>query len=60
MAQQLQDTYFRRFFVPIVLSILVLAIVAVILSTTPGTPYSNTLANVMRGGSGSMMALFRK
>jgi hypothetical protein len=32
----------------------------VILSTTPGTPYSNTLANVMRGGSGSMMALFRK
>ena len=34
---KIQDTYFRRVFVPVVLAILVLAGIAVILYATPGS-----------------------
>ena len=46
MSQKIQDTYFRRVFVPVVLAILVLAGIAVILYATPGSAE-------MSGGGGS-------
>lgn len=45
---KIQDTYFRRVFVPIILAILVLAGIAVILYATPG-------ANEMVGGGGGFV-----
>lgn len=42
---KIQDTYFRRVFVPIILAILVLAGIAVILYTTPGSNIENIGVN---------------
>jgi hypothetical protein len=35
---QINDAYFRRLFIPIVITLLLLCGIAVILSTPPGTP----------------------
>ena len=35
---ELKDTYFRRFFVPLIITLLVLCGVAVLLATPPGAP----------------------
>ncbi len=35
---KINDTYFRRFLVPVIITILVLCGIAVIIATPPGTP----------------------
>jgi hypothetical protein len=35
---EIKDSYFRRLFIPIVITILVLCGIAVIIATPPGTP----------------------
>jgi hypothetical protein len=48
MGSEVKDVYFRRFLVPIIISILVFALIAVILTTPPGTPVEwNTFSSVM-------------
>jgi hypothetical protein len=52
---EIQDTYFRRFFVPIVVSILILCGVAAVVAVPPGTnvdwPTSSTaLGAIKKGG----------
>jgi len=37
MDPEIKDVYFRRFFVPIVVSILIFALIAVLIATPPGT-----------------------
>jgi hypothetical protein len=46
----IDDTYFRRFFVPIVISLLVIAGVFVIIAAPPGTPVNWAVNNNMIGG----------
>ena len=51
----IDDTYFRRFFVPLVISILVIAGVFVIIAAQPGTAVdwnktSSVFGNNMNGG----------
>jgi hypothetical protein len=53
--RQVDDTYFRRLFVPLVISLLVIAGIFVIIAAKPGTAveWSKTqtvLENVMNGG----------
>lgn len=52
----IDDTYFRRFFVPIVISILVIAGVFVIVTATPGTAVewntTNSIFGNNTGGNG--------
>lgn len=50
--KQIDDTYFRRFFVPLVISILIIAGIFVIIAATPGTPavLENELNNMFGGG----------
>jgi hypothetical protein len=38
MEPEIKDTYFRKFIVPIVISVVVLVGIAVIITTPPGTP----------------------
>lgn len=38
MEKEIKDVYFRRFFVPFIISILLLCAIAVIILTPPGTP----------------------
>jgi hypothetical protein len=38
MEHEINDTYFRRFLIPIVASILIMCGIAVIIATPPGTP----------------------
>lgn len=52
----IDDTYFRRFFVPIVISLLVIAGIFVIIAATPGTPV-NWVAN-NNNMTGGMRRLF--
>jgi hypothetical protein len=49
---ELEDTYFRRFFVPIVVSILILCGAVAIIVTTPGIPvvWPTGSSASMRGG----------
>lgn len=50
MGSEVKDVYFRRFLIPIIISILVFALIAVILTTPPGTPVEwNTFSSVMGG-----------
>jgi hypothetical protein len=51
MAKEINDTYFRRFLVPIVISVLVLCAAAVIISTPPGTPLAWNTANTAMGNA---------
>ena len=53
--RQVDDTYFRRLFVPLVISLLVIAGVFVIIAAKPGTAVewsktSTVLENAMNGG----------
>jgi hypothetical protein len=56
--KNIDDTYFRRFFVPIVISLLVIAGIFVIIAAPPGTPVNwkstnsvfENAANNMVGG----------
>lgn len=57
---EIEDTYFRRFFVPIVVSILILCGVAAVIVVPPGTPvqwdtYSTALGNAKQGGFLSLL-----
>ena len=54
---KIQDTYFRRVFVPIILAILVLAGIAVILYTTPGSNSENIGGNFQNMVGGFRRAL---
>jgi len=48
---EIKDVYFRRFMIPIVVTILILCGVAVIIATPPGTPVKwNTFETVMPKG----------
>ena len=38
MGAEIKDVYFRRFLIPIVVTLLILCGIAVILATPPGTP----------------------
>ena len=53
--QNIDDTYFRRFFVPLIISILVIAGIFVIIAAQPGTVVdwnktSSVFGNNMNGG----------
>lgn len=59
----IDDTYFRRFFVPIVISILVIAGVFVIIAVPPGTAVnwksaSSALENAANNMTGGMRRMF--
>ena len=48
---EIKDVYFRRFMIPIVVTILILCGVAVIIATPPGTPVKwNTFDSVLPKG----------
>lgn len=58
----IDDTYFRRFFVPLVISFLVIAGVFVIVTATPGTPVdwkgsSSIFGNAVNNMNGGMRRL---
>jgi hypothetical protein len=47
---EVKDVYFRRFLVPIIISLLVFCLVAVIITTPPGTQVQwNTFSSAMGG-----------
>jgi hypothetical protein len=53
--KEIDDTYFRRFFVPLVISVLVIAGIFVIIAAQPGTAVewnkaSSVFGNNMNGG----------
>jgi hypothetical protein len=53
--KEIDDTYFRRFFVPLVISILVIVGIFVIIAAQPGTALewnttSSIFGNTMNGG----------
>lgn len=59
----IDDTYFRRFFVPLVISFLVIAGVFVIVTASPGTPVdwktsSSIFGDVANNMNGGMRRLF--
>ena len=54
--RNIDDTYFRRFFVPLVISILVIAGVFVIITAQPGTNIEwNTSSSVFGAGANNAM-----
>ena len=54
--QGIDDTYFRRFFVPLVISILVIAGAFVVIAAQPGTPVDwNKTSSVFGNGNASAM-----
>lgn len=59
---KIQDTYFRRVFVPVVLAILVLAGIAVILYATPGAAEMSGggVANVIQMVGGGLRRALRR
>lgn len=59
----IDDTYFRRFFVPIIISLLVIAGVFVIIAAPPGTPAdwkttTSVLGNAVNNMTGGMRRFF--
>ncbi len=57
--KNIDDTYFRRFFVPLVISILVIAGVFVIIAAQPGTAVDwNKTSSVFGNMNGGMRRLF--
>jgi hypothetical protein len=55
MEPEIKDTYFRKFIVPIVISVVVLLGIVVILTTPPGTPpqwdtFAKALTRPIAGG----------
>jgi hypothetical protein len=58
----IDDTYFRRFFVPLVISFLVIAGVFVVVTATPGTPVAwntspSVFGNIVNNMNGGMRRL---
>ena len=51
----IDDTYFRRFFVPLVISVLVIAGVFVIVTASPGTPVAWKTSSSIFGDIGNNM-----
>lgn len=52
---EIKDTYFRRFFVPLIVTTLILVGVVCIITHTPGTaPKWNTYASVYEGVGGAL------
>lgn len=52
---EIQDTYFRRFFVPIIITILIFCGAAVVVFVAPGTPvnmptFSTALGTIAKKG----------
>jgi len=61
MGKEIKDVYFRRFFVPVIITLLVLAGIAVILGTPPGTPVNwSTFGTAMGDGVNTLMGGFRR
>ncbi len=61
--KSIDDTYFRRFFVPLVISVLVIAGVFVVVTAVPGTPVNwnnapSVFGNVANNMNGGMRRLF--
>ena len=51
MTHELKDVYFRRFLVPIIITLLILCGIVVIVSNVPGTPVQwDPLMNQIAGG----------
>ena len=58
---EIEDTYFRRLFVPIVVSILLLCGAAAVIVVPPGRPVKwETSATALKGGSGSFWNIGKK
>ena len=57
--REISDAYFRRFFIPIVITILVMCGVAVIIATPPGTPVKWDTLSTAFGGVSNQIAGFR-
>lgn len=60
---EVKDVYFRRFLVPIIISVLVFCLVAVIITTPPGTPvqwntFSSAMGGIQKQLGGALRALF--
>ena len=62
MEHEISDVYFRRFLVPIVVSVLVMFAIAVIIATPPGTPakwdsFSTAFGGISNQIAGAIMRL---
>ena len=51
MEREVKDVYFRRFIVPIVITILLLCGAAVVIATPPGTPVAWSTFNTVMGAT---------
>ena len=59
--REVSDVYFRRFLIPIVITILVMCGVAVIIATPPGTPVKwDTFSSAFGGVSNQIAGAFRR
>jgi hypothetical protein len=58
MEHEVKDTYFRRFLVPMIVTLLIICGIVVIIATPPGTPVAwNTFSSAF---GANQMAGFRK
>lgn len=61
MDHEISDTYFRRFFIPIVATILVMCGISVIIATPPGTPVKwNAFSSAFGGVSNQIAGAWRR
>lgn len=61
MDYEINDTYFRRFLIPIMASILVMCGIAVIIATPPGTAVKwNTVSSAFGGVSNQIAGAWRR
>lgn len=51
MEPEIKDTYFRRFLVPIIISLLIFAAIAVVIATPPSTKVNWESFSTVLGGS---------
>jgi hypothetical protein len=51
MDPEIKDTYFRRFLVPIIISLLIFAAIVVVIATPPGTKVNWESFSTVLGGS---------
>lgn len=55
MDPEIKDTYFRRFLVPIIISLLIFAAIAVVIATPSGTKVNwETFSSVLGGASANI------
>lgn len=59
MGKEVNDVYFRSFFVPLTITILILCGIAVIIANVPGAPMENAMAGGFRQIAGALRRLVK-